>query len=255
MELDRDAHDMPVASPWALQPRWGVTLLLLLLPALLLLEWTAGRAFSLYLFYLCPVALAAWNFGYRIGFAIATLAAAYCIFVALTLATPGTPMEPLALQGVSILAMFMLFAFVIAHHRRFVDNAVSAARTDLESGTLARREFHRVLHSEAWRANRYHRPLALVLLEAEGWGTRAWTGKPSTRSWAKLCAPTCASAMRWLASPTGASRCCWWSARSRRPHESSSALAPPCNRHLAPAWPSISESPAVRDRASRAPRC
>ena len=168
MELDRDAHDMSVASPWSLRPRWGVALLLLLLPALLLLEWTAGRAFSLYLFYLCPVALAAWNFGYRIGFGIATLAAAYCIFVALTLAGPGTPMEPLALQGASILAMFLLFAFVIAHHRAFVDNAVSSARTDLESGTLARREFHRVLHSEAWRANRYHRPLALVLLEPDG---------------------------------------------------------------------------------------
>jgi GGDEF domain-containing protein len=171
MELDRDAHDMPVASPWALRPRLGVALLLLLLPALLLLEWTAGRAFSLYLFYLCPVALAAWNFGYRIGFGIATLAAAYCVFVALALAAPGTPMEPMALQGFSIFAMFLLFAFVIAHHRAFVDNAVSAARTDLESGTLARREFHRVLHSEAWRANRYHRPLALVLIEAEGWGT------------------------------------------------------------------------------------
>lgn len=170
MELNRDAHDMPVASPWALRPRSGVALLLVLLPALLLLEWTAGRAFSLYLFYLCPVALAAWNFGYRVGFGIATVAAAYCVFVALALAAPGTPMQPLVLQGASIFAMFLIFAFVIAHHRSFVDNAVAAARIDLESGALARREFHRVLHSEAWRANRYHRPLALVLIEAEGSG-------------------------------------------------------------------------------------
>jgi GGDEF domain-containing protein len=171
MELTRDAHDLPLSSPWSLRPRMGVALLLLLLPALLMLEWTGGRAFSLYLFYLCPVALAAWNFGYRVGFAIAVLSAAYCIFVALTLAGPSTPMEPLAMQGASVLAMFMLFAYVIAHHREFVDNAVSAARTDLETGALSRREFHRVLHSEAWRANRYHRPLAVVLMEADGSST------------------------------------------------------------------------------------
>ena len=161
MALSPNDHDLAVARPWSPSARSGKALLLVLLPALLLLEWTAGNAFSLYLFYLVPVSLAAWTFGYRAGFAIAAVSAAYCIFVALAAHAADVPLGLLLWQSVSTLTLFMLFSFVVAHHRSFIDKAVLLARVDVESGALSRR---------------YRRPLSLVLVDAgaEGGASRGF---------------------------------------------------------------------------------
>ena len=176
MALSPNDHDLAVARPWSPSARSGKALLLVLLPALLLLEWTAGNAFSLYLFYLVPVSLAAWTFGYRAGFAIAAVSAAYCIFVALAAHPANAPLGLLLWQSVSTLTLFMLFSFVVAHHRSFIDKAVLLARVDVESGALSRREFERLLDAEARRARRYRRPLSLVLVDAgaEGGASRGF---------------------------------------------------------------------------------
>lgn len=168
MELTPSHHDLRMRAPWTLGPRWGAALLLILCPALLVLEWVAGNGFSLSLFYVLPVALAAWNFGYRAGLAIAAVSAAYCIFVALATRAPAAALSPIAWQAATTLILYAFIACAVAGHRRFIDGAVRLARVDPESGALANHEFERVLEAEVRRAKRYSRPLAVVLLDASG---------------------------------------------------------------------------------------
>ena len=128
MELTPKDHDLEVAVPRTIGVRVGQAALLVLLPALLVLEWTTGSAFSLSLFYLVPVALAAWNFGYRAGLAIAAVAAGYCVFVAFSMHPAGMRVGPLAWQSATTLAMFMLFAWAVAYHRAFIERASTPKR-------------------------------------------------------------------------------------------------------------------------------
>lgn len=166
--LTNSDHDLAVPQPPTLSPRVAKATLLALLPALLVLEWVAGSAFSLTLFYLLPVALAAWNFGYKAGFTIAGVAGGYCVFVAAAVMPAHAPWAPLAWQSGTTLALFALFAWAVAYHRAFIERLVRFARIDSESGALAQREFERALDAETRRARRYGRPLAVVVMEADG---------------------------------------------------------------------------------------
>ena len=166
-------HDLPLKRPWTIGARSGAALLFALLPALLVLEWMSGSAFTLHLFYLIPVSLAAWNFGRRIGLAVAAMGAAYCIFVGIGMRSPASPIAPFVAQSVSVAALFLLFSLAIDYHRRFVDAVLDASRLDMDSGALSQREFDRVLDTESRRARRYARPLSLVMLEMPGDGAGA----------------------------------------------------------------------------------
>ena len=68
-------HDAPVSPPWTLGQRAGAALLVVLLPAILVLEWTSGNALSVHLVYLVPIAIAAWTSGYRTGGVVAIASA------------------------------------------------------------------------------------------------------------------------------------------------------------------------------------
>jgi len=151
-----------------LSPRLAKGVILVVFPALLVLDWSAGNAFSLTLFYLLPVALAAWTFGYRVGLTIAAVAGGYCVFVAAAMHPPRAPIAPLAWQSASTLALFVVFACAVAYHRAFIDRLIRYARIDAETGALAGREFERTLDAEVRRAKRYNHPLAVVVLEANG---------------------------------------------------------------------------------------
>jgi GGDEF domain-containing protein len=116
-------------------------------------------------FYLCPIALGAWNFGRNAGFAIAGMSAAYSAFVAFSVRAPTDLLSQVYWQAGSTLAVFGIFAFVIAHHRRFIDLVAAHGRVDPDTGAVSRREFEHLLRQETWRATRYKRPMALVLVE------------------------------------------------------------------------------------------
>lgn len=166
--LTADDHDLALGRPLRLSPALAKGVIMVVFPALLVLDWSAGSAFSLTLFYLLPVALAAWTFGYRAGVAIAAVAGGYCVFVAVAMHPPHAPMAPLAWQSASTLALFVVFACAVAYHRAFIDRLIRFARIDAESGALAGREFERMLDAEVRRAKRYNHPLAVVILEANG---------------------------------------------------------------------------------------
>jgi diguanylate cyclase (GGDEF)-like protein len=174
MSLKPSDHDLRIDSPWSIGERSGLLLLVALLPAILVLDYVAGRGISLHLFYLVPVTLAAWNLGARAGFAIALAAGTAWAFVAISVG--GGPEEGTAAMAWDVLSTFALFIFVahlVTRHRAFVDGLRSLARLDSETGVLSRREFDRLLEAEVRRSRRYRRPLALALFdlaEARGEG-------------------------------------------------------------------------------------
>lgn len=173
MSLTPEDHDLRIDSPWSIGERSGLILLVALVPAILVLDFVAGRGISLHLFYLVPVALAAWNLGARAGFAIAGAAGAAWAFVAIASRGPADPWGLVAWDILSTVALFLFVARLVARHRGFVDGLRALARLDGETGALSRREFDRLIEAEVRRSRRYRRPMALVLFdlgEAKGEG-------------------------------------------------------------------------------------
>lgn len=165
MATPQAEHDVLVARPWSLEERWGPMHLGLLVAAILVLDYTAGRGFSLHIFYLVPTGLAAWSFGARAGVAVGLVAAAYWAFVGYSTRQPEAAAGALAWEVGSIIALFLVFAFIVARHRAFVDQLLESARIDQASGALSRREFQRLFETEVRRARRYRRPLALAVFD------------------------------------------------------------------------------------------
>ncbi len=164
MALTETDHDLKLDAPRALGERAGMLLLIVLVPAILVIDYLSGRQFSLHLFYLVPVGLASWSLGARAGYTIAGAATASIAFVAWTSRAPGG-------LGITVweilwsLGLFVFVAHLVARHRYFVDGVHALARVDNESGALSRREFERVFEAEVRRARRYRRAVAVVLAE------------------------------------------------------------------------------------------
>lgn len=165
MTVSQGDHDVRITRPWSLDERSGTVLLVILVPAILVLDYVSGRDFSLHLFYLVPTGLAAWSFGGRAGYAVGLVAAAYWAFVGFATRQPNAPVASLAWDVLSTVMLFLFLAFVVARHRAFVDNLLELARIDAGSGALSRREFGRILEAEVRRARRYKRPVALALFD------------------------------------------------------------------------------------------
>jgi GGDEF domain-containing protein len=165
MSLTPTDHDLRIDSPWSVGERSGLFVLVALIPAILVLDYVAGRHFSLHLFYLLPVTLAAWNLGERTGIAIALAAGAAWAFVDIASRAPGDSARTIAWGVFSTLALYLFVAHLVARHRHFVDGLRALARVDGDTGALSRREFDRLLDTEVRRAKRYRRPLALVLFD------------------------------------------------------------------------------------------
>jgi GGDEF domain-containing protein len=165
MDLSAADHDLRLDSPWSIGERAGLFILVAMVPTILVLDFIAGREVSLHLFYVVPVALAAWILGRTAGYAIAVAAGASWAFVAIASRAPAMALAPVAWDILSTLALYVFVAHLVARHRRFVESVRLLARVDAETGALSRREFDRLLEAEVRRARRYRRPLALVVFD------------------------------------------------------------------------------------------
>lgn len=173
MDLSATDHDLRLDSPWSIGERSGLLILVAMVPTILVLDFIAGREVSLHLFYVVPVALAAWILGRKAGYVIAAAAGAAWAFVAISSRAPAGALAPVAWDVLSTLALYLFVGHLVARHRSFVEGVRALARVDSETGALSRREFDRLLEAEVRRARRYRRPLALVvfeLAEAKGEG-------------------------------------------------------------------------------------
>lgn len=165
MPLTEADHDLRLDAPRVLGERAGMLILIVLVPAILVLDYLSGRQFSLHLFYIVPVGLASWSLGAKAGYTIAGAATASIAFVAYASRPPGGGLGLTVWEILWSLGLFVFVAFLVARHRRFVEGLHALARVDNESGALSRREFERVFESEVRRARRYGRSVAVVLAE------------------------------------------------------------------------------------------
>ena len=165
MALTSGDHDLRIDSPWSLGERSGLLILVALVPAILVLDALAGREVSLHLFYVVPVALAAWVLAPGAGYVIALAAGASWAFVAIASRGTAQALAPVAWDVLSTFTLYLFVAHLVSRHRRFVEALRALARVDSGTGALSRREFDRVLDAEARRSKRYRRPLALVVLD------------------------------------------------------------------------------------------
>lgn len=165
MALTPRDHDLRIDSPWTLGERSALVILVALIPAILVLDHIAGRELSLHLFYVVPVALAAWTLGQGAGYVIALAAATAWAFVAVASQVPGELPMAVAWDIVSTYALFLFVAHLVSRHRQFVEALRALARVDAETGALSKREFDRLLDTETARSRRYRRPLALLVFD------------------------------------------------------------------------------------------
>jgi len=127
-EAAMNASNTEAAAPSA-QAEPSAGLLLLVLAALALLDHLLGADFSLRLFYLMPVALAALVFGRKGGFAVAAICTGFCVFVDGSTHSGGAAeLSALAWSGASSAVLFTLFASVVAHYCGFGEEELRPVR-------------------------------------------------------------------------------------------------------------------------------
>ncbi len=123
-------------------------------------------------FYLIPVALAAWYVNEPAGVAVSILCAGFAAY--------GTEIEPgllarnpwIGLWGITSRLFFFLFAvWLVGRQRRTMDTIRQLATTDSQTGVYNARTFFDMLQKEMARSRRYERPLSLIYLDIDNFKT------------------------------------------------------------------------------------
>ena len=149
-------------------PRAGVWGLGLAVTALVgAVDIATGPEVSPAVFYLAPIALAAWYGGRRAGYTFALLSAAI-LYTAdrLTGGVYTSPVIPF-FNVAGRFAIFLLTGGLVSGLRRALDHERELASTDPLTGVANRRWFYRMAERELARARRYRRPLTLAYLDLD----------------------------------------------------------------------------------------
>lgn len=129
------------------------------------LDAATGDRLSLSLFYLLPVAAAAWGAGARAGALLGLLAAAASLAGELRVAGPDVITVWNALVRLGVLSVVTA---TLSRLRTALERERRLARTDPLTGVLNPRSFDAVAERELARSLRYGRPLALAYLDLDG---------------------------------------------------------------------------------------
>ncbi|MGE3803901.1 MAG: GGDEF domain-containing protein [Gemmataceae bacterium] len=161
-----NGHDLQ-RSLFARLPTGVLLLVCVLMLALIgLADYFSGQELASDLFYLVPVALAAWYAGRNQGLLIGTLAAALWLLVKTYERAELHPAIHLWNGGVR-LAFFVFAAALIARLRAALVREEALARYDALTGTLNRRFFYLLAQREIERARRQGHPLTIAYLDLD----------------------------------------------------------------------------------------
>lgn len=149
-------------------PRWLITAIsLIVIVAMGVVDYLTGD-YSLTIFYLFPVFMAAWFAGRGAGGG-AALASGVAMFTADMLVenhiTAGTVLRNwnLAVETVFLL----ILSFLVSALRQEFDREKELARTDHLTGALNRRSFYELAGYEVDMAHRHARPLTLAYIDVD----------------------------------------------------------------------------------------
>jgi diguanylate cyclase (GGDEF)-like protein len=134
-----------------------------------LADYLTGAQLSLSVFYLLPIALAAWRTGRDWSYAFSGASAAVWYFANLpgSLAMGFAPTTVLW-NTLTRLGFFLSVAYLVSSTRRLLDRERELANTDSLTGLLNRRAFYAIAGVEVERARRYAHPLSMIYLDLDG---------------------------------------------------------------------------------------
>jgi len=131
------------------------------------LDYLTGYEASLELFYLFPVAIAAWFLSERTGmlFSLVSVATWYVsnYLTGQTFSSPLIPYWNAAMR----LGFFLVVAILFGELRKAFDKEKAMLRYDFLTGVCNARAFYEIVATECLRANRYLHPLTVAYIDLD----------------------------------------------------------------------------------------
>ena len=138
-----------------------------LCPIVFWIDCSTGSELSMSIFYLFPIALAAWYVNRIMGIVLSLLAAMLCSYAEVldhkTYSQPWYGMW----DGLVRLSFFLIIASLIAKVRRELIRVQEQSRVDLLTGARNRRSLYEAAEQELEKVKRYHRPLSLLYVDLD----------------------------------------------------------------------------------------
>ena len=138
-----------------------------LVPVLGLVDFQTGYEFSFSLFYVGPIAIAAWYLGRRPGFVIA-VASALMWFAADVQSGHNYSHEVFYIWNTIIrFGFFSIVVLLLSELDRSMDAERSSARTDQVTGAVNRRSFQEWVNAALERAKRHNSAFTLAYMDLD----------------------------------------------------------------------------------------
>lgn len=166
-QLERLAKYLMARLDWAAKPVvWGVTFVAICVVGVL--DYLTGAEASFALFYLFPVAIAAWWLGARPGIVCSVVSSVVWYF-ANHLAGQEYGSVFLAVWNSSIrMAFFLIVTLLLVRIHDMLKREKSLSRIDYLTGAYNVRAFHEIAGAECLRVIRYPQPLTLAYIDLDG---------------------------------------------------------------------------------------
>ncbi|MBA3321620.1 MAG: diguanylate cyclase [Pyrinomonadaceae bacterium] len=144
-----------------------ITLGFLLVVLQSFLNYLAGPDFSVFLFYLLPISLIAWQAGRRMSILISLASTLGCFLVEhLSRPSSGRPLI-LFFNVAAKFSAFLFVAYFVSELRRSLEHERELARTDDLTGALNRRSFIEAATQEINRARRHRHPFTVAFMDID----------------------------------------------------------------------------------------
>ncbi len=144
---------------------WAAALALMVLVGVA--DFLTGFEISLSLFYLGPVALAAWSLSRKGGLILSVTCAATALAANLLAGQQhSSPMITFWNFGMRLTSFFVV-TLLLSELRSHLEHERQLSRTDFLTGALNGRAFYEVAAAEIARADRYQHPLSVIYIDLD----------------------------------------------------------------------------------------
>lgn len=148
--------------------RWLLILPYILFVLLLAyIDAKTGYEVTLSIFYLLPIALAAWYFSGRLAYILSFISAFVWVMVDIKSGHYYSHVIILIWNSVVALGYYLLISYFLSKIRKLYEHEKELARTDPLTGALNRRYFYIVAENEIYRAKRFKRMLSLAFFDID----------------------------------------------------------------------------------------
>jgi diguanylate cyclase (GGDEF)-like protein len=147
------------------KPVWaGVGVIVLCV--VVFLDYITGVELSFSLFYLLPISIFSWQFGGKVGLAVAFLSAGIWLVVDIEAGAVYSSSFVYFWNTIIRIGFFLLPVFMIRLAKAMEREKVYA-RTDFLTGALNTRYFHELAQMEIHRSARYKRPFTIAFIDVD----------------------------------------------------------------------------------------